>query len=199
MVLFLVAHSLSELTSGCNRTARFLEILFGDVRTLSAMKTRRITKQKIAFAVQAVDAILVNDHARILFKSHLERNASGEAAAQGRRHNHFIWPLRSKDKMNPAVLPNTSMLASSGSALSPWLTINPAYSSATTTIRGTGTPFRIACVRSSSSSRTASSTDRSTCESVITSSFNALLRFSSSPFFMYTLSHNHEANSHLTD
>ena len=77
MVLFLVAHSLSELTSGCNRTARFLEILFGDVRTLSAMKTRRITKQKIAFAVQAVGAVLVNDHTRILFKSHLECDASG--------------------------------------------------------------------------------------------------------------------------
>ena len=46
------------------------------------MQARRIAEQEIAFAVQAVGAVLVNDHARILFKSHLECNASGEAAAQ---------------------------------------------------------------------------------------------------------------------
>ena len=44
------------------------------------MQARRIAEQEIAFAVQAVGAVLVNDHARILFKSHLECNASGKAA-----------------------------------------------------------------------------------------------------------------------
>lgn len=66
MVLFLVAHSLSELTYGCNKAARLLGILIGDVRTLSLTQARRITKQEIAFAVQVVNAILANDHARIL-------------------------------------------------------------------------------------------------------------------------------------
>ena len=56
-------------------------VLVGNVRHLAAMQARRIAEQEIAFAVQAVGAVLVNDHARILFKSHLECNASGEAAA----------------------------------------------------------------------------------------------------------------------
>ena len=45
------------------------------------MQASRITKQEIAFAIQAVGAVHVNDHARILFKSHLECDASGEATA----------------------------------------------------------------------------------------------------------------------
>lgn len=65
MVLFLVAHILSELTSSCNRGARLLEILIGDVRTLSTMQARRITKQEIAFAVQAVGTILANHRANV--------------------------------------------------------------------------------------------------------------------------------------
>ena len=81
MILFLVAHSLSELTYGCNKAARLLGILIGDVRTLSLTQARRITKQEIAFTIQAVCAILANDHARILFKSHLEGDTSEEAMA----------------------------------------------------------------------------------------------------------------------
>ena len=42
------------------------------------MQARRIAEQEIAFAVQAVGAVLVNDHARILFKSHLECDAPGK-------------------------------------------------------------------------------------------------------------------------
>ena len=60
MVLFLVAHSLSELTYGCNKAARLLGILIGDVRTLSLTQARRIMEQEIAFAVQAVGAVLAN-------------------------------------------------------------------------------------------------------------------------------------------
>ena len=81
--------------------ARAFEILVGNVRHLAAMQTCRIAEQEIAFAVQTVGAVLVNDHARILFKSHLECDTSGEAAAQGRRHDHFIRPLRGKDKNEP--------------------------------------------------------------------------------------------------
>ena len=61
--------------------AQAFEILVGNVRDLAAMQARRIAKQEIAFAVQAVGAVLVNDHARIFFKSHLECDASGEATA----------------------------------------------------------------------------------------------------------------------
>ncbi len=38
----------------------------GGVRALSAIAARRITKLEIAFAVQVVDAILANDHTRII-------------------------------------------------------------------------------------------------------------------------------------
>lgn len=48
------------------------------------MQARRIAEQEIAFAVQAVGAVLINDHARILFKSHLECDASGKATVQER-------------------------------------------------------------------------------------------------------------------
>ncbi len=41
----------------------------GGVRALSAIPARRITKLEIAFAVQVVDAILANDHTRILFNN----------------------------------------------------------------------------------------------------------------------------------
>ena len=63
--------------------AQAFEILVGNVRNLAAMQARRIAEQEIAFAVQAVGAVLVNDHARILFKSHLECDAPGEATAVG--------------------------------------------------------------------------------------------------------------------
>lgn len=41
------------------------------------MQARRIAEQEIAFAVQAVGAVLANDHARILFKRHLECDGAG--------------------------------------------------------------------------------------------------------------------------
>ncbi len=95
MVLFLVAHSLSELTSYCNTDARFLEILIGDVGTLSATHIQRITKQEIAFAVQAVDAILANHHTRILFKSHLECDVPALFVASRRTPRKTLCPFRS--------------------------------------------------------------------------------------------------------
>ncbi len=64
--------------SASTRAGAF-EILVGNVRDLTAMQARRIAEQEIAFTVQAVGAVLANDHARILFKSHLEYNAPGEA------------------------------------------------------------------------------------------------------------------------
>ena len=49
-----------------NARAQSFEILIGNIRDLSAMQARRIAEQETAFAVQAVGAVLVNDHARIL-------------------------------------------------------------------------------------------------------------------------------------
>ena len=94
--------SLVDWVFRVNARTRLSKSFVGNVRDLAAMQARRIAEQEIAFAVQAVGAVLANDHARILFKSHFECDASGEATAQGRRHDHFIRPLRSKDKMNPS-------------------------------------------------------------------------------------------------
>ena len=90
--------------------AQSFEILVGNVRCLAAMQACRIAEQEIAFAVQAVSAVLANYHARILFKSHLECDASGEAAAVEPPINRCDSVARSKATSPPcSSRPSTTL------------------------------------------------------------------------------------------